>query len=212
MSPTADRLRRAAAVLGAVLLVAAGLVQATLGAVIPDWTGDKLAPVGLGLLTVGMGAGALLAAQELCKPDLSPGARAAWALGLVGPGLLALTTVGVLSYLPSFLLVSAGVLAVAPGWRESLRSVVAHWDRVLLSALGGAELLMAAGAAPPAMAVGAVGGTALILSAWLRAVPRTVRIGLVVLGTLPFAAVGWVAVVPVLLVIVAAPLARHAIR
>ncbi|MGD9990863.1 hypothetical protein [Pseudonocardia sp.] len=31
-------------VAGGALLVAAGLVQATLGAVIPDWTGDKLAP------------------------------------------------------------------------------------------------------------------------------------------------------------------------
>jgi hypothetical protein len=52
----------------------------------------------------------------------------------------------------------------------------------------------------------------LILSAWLRTVPRTVRIGLLVLGTLPFAAVGWVAVVPILLVIVATPLGRHAVR
>jgi hypothetical protein len=214
MSPTAGQLRRPAAVLGmtgAALLVAAGLIQTTLGAVIPDWTGDKPAPVGLGLLTVGMGAGALLAARRLRGPDLSPGVRAAWALGLVGPGLPALTTVGVLSYLPSFLLVSAGVLAVAHGWRESLRSVVAHWDRVLLSALGCCELLMAAGAAPLAMAVGAVCGTALIVSAWLRTVSRNVRIGLVLLGTLPFAAVGWVAVVPILLVIVAAPLARHAV-
>jgi hypothetical protein len=103
-------------------------------------------------------------------------------------------------------------LAIAPGWRESLRSVVAHWDQVLLSALGCCELLMAAGAAPLAMAVGAIGGSALVLSAWLRTVPRIVRIGLVVLGTLPFAAVGWVAVVPILLVIVAAPLARHPVR
>jgi hypothetical protein len=76
MSPTADQLRRPAAFLGltgAALLVAAGLIQTMLGAVIPDWTGDKPAPVGLGLLTVGMGAGTLLGARWLRSPDLSPG-------------------------------------------------------------------------------------------------------------------------------------------
>jgi hypothetical protein len=100
VSPSPDRLRRVAAVLGvagAVLLGTAGLIQTALGAVIPDWTGDKLAPVGLGLLTVGMGVGAVLAAVRLGKPDLSAGARTALAFGLVAPGLLSLTTVGVLS-------------------------------------------------------------------------------------------------------------------
>jgi hypothetical protein len=207
MSPSRDRLRRVAAVLGvagAVLLGTAGLIQTALGAVIPDWTGDKLAPVGLGLLTVGMGVGAVLAAVRLGKPDLSAGARTALAFGLVAPGLLSLTTVGVLSYLPSLLLVGAGILAVQPIWRESVRSIAANWDRVLLSALGCCELLMAAGAAPLPIAVGAVGGTMLIVGAWLRTASRSLLIGLVVLGTVPFAVTGWAAVVPLLVIIVVA--------
>ena len=58
---------------GALLLGVAGLVQATLGAVIPDWTGDKLAPVGLGLLTVGLAGLALAAARRVRPPGLPPG-------------------------------------------------------------------------------------------------------------------------------------------
>jgi hypothetical protein len=94
---------------GALLLGAAGLVQTTLGAVIPDWTGDKLAPVGLGLLTVGLAALALVAARRFRRPGRSPGQRAAGALALAGPGLLCLTTVGVLAWVPAVLLVAAGV-------------------------------------------------------------------------------------------------------
>jgi hypothetical protein len=196
---------------GALLLGAAGFVQITLGAVIPDWTGDKLAPVGLGLLTVGLAALALVAARRFLRADLSPGPRAAWALALVGPGLLCLTTVGVLAWAPAALLVAAGALAVADGARESARAVVAHWPQVLLSVLGGCQLLMAAAAPPWLMAVGAVSGTALVLAAWLPA--RTgVLVALVLLGTAPLAIAGWFALVPVLVAVVALPIAATILR
>jgi hypothetical protein len=196
---------------GALLLGAAGLVQTTLGAVIPDWTGDKLAPVGLGLLTVGLAAVALVTARRFLRPGLSPGQRAAGALGLAGPGLLCLTTVGVLAWVPAVLLVGAGALAVADGPREAARAVVAHWPQVLLSVLGGYELLMAAAAPPWLMAVGAVSGTALVLAAWLPA--RTgVLVALVLLGTAPLAVAGWFAVVPVLVAVVALPIAATVLR
>jgi len=195
---------------GAVLLGAAGLVQATLGAVIPDWTGAKLAPVGLGLLTVGLAGVALVAARRF-RTELSPGPRAAWALASAGPGLLCLSTVGVLAWAPAVLLVAAAVLAVADGPGDSARAVAAHWPQVLLSALGGFQLLMAAAAAPWVMAVGAVSGTALVLAAWLPARPA-VRVGLVLLGTVPLAVVGWYALVPLLVAAVALPIATAVLR
>ena len=195
---------------GAVLLGAAGLVQATLGAVIPDLTGAKLAPVGLGLLTVGLAGVALVAARRF-RTELSPGPRAAWALASAGPGLLCLSTVGVLAWAPAVLLVAAAVLAVADGPGDSARAVAAHWPQVLLSALGGFQLLMAAAAPPWVMAVGAVSGTALVLVAWLPARPA-VRVGLVLLGTVPLAVVGWYALVPLLVAAVALPIAAAVLR
>jgi hypothetical protein len=195
---------------GALLLGVAGLVQATLGAVIPDWTGDKLAPVGLGLLTVGLAGLALVAARRVL-PGLPPGQRAAWALGLAGPGLLCLSTVGVLAWVPAALLVAAAALTVAGGARESARAVAAHWPQVLLSALGLCELLMAAAAPPWLTAIGAVSGVALVLAAWLPA--RTgLRVALVLLGTAPLAIVGWFALVPPLVAVVALPLAAVVLR
>ncbi len=196
---------------GALLLGVAGLVQATLGAVIPDWTGDKLAPVGLGLLTVGLAALALVAARRVRLPGLPPGLRAAWALGLAGPGLLCLSTVGVLAWVPAALLVAAAALAVAGGARESARAVAAQWPQVLLSALGLGQLLMAAAAPPWLTVIGAVSGVALVLAAWLPA--RTgVLVALVLLGTAPLAIVGWFALVPPLVAVVALPIAAVVLR
>jgi hypothetical protein len=196
---------------GALLLGVAGLVQATLGAVIPDWTGDKLAPVGLGLLTVGLAALALVAARRVRLPGLPPGLRVAWALGLAGPGLLCLSTVGVLAWVPAALLVAAAALAVAGGARESARAVAAQWPQVLLSALGLGQLLMAAAAPPWLTAIGAVSGVALVLAAWLPA--RTgVLVALVLLGTAPLAIAGWFALVPPLVAVVALPIAAVVLR
>jgi hypothetical protein len=78
--------------------------------------------------------------------------------------------------------------------------------------LGGFELLMTAGAAPMLMIVGAVGGIALITAAWLRSAPGALLVGLVVVGTVPFAALAWTAVVPVLLAVAAALIAVPVIR
>ena len=76
---------------------------------------------------------------------------------------------------------------------------------------------MAAGAVPPLMVVGGIGGIVLIVVAWLRTVPAPVVAGLALVATLPFAVLGWTAVVPVLVGALAAGLtvlvyqeARHA--
>jgi len=202
-------MRRTAVLLGVAggaLLVVAGIVQATLGTVIPDWTGDKLAPVGLGLLTVGLGVVALVAARLLRSHG------PLWALALVGPGLLSLSTVGALAWLPAAVLTVAAVLVLAEDGRAVLHAVVAEPLRVLLSLLAGAELLMAAGAAPLLMLIGGLGGVALLAAAWLRTVPLGVHVGLALLGVLPFAGAAWAALVPVLLALVAAPLLVAVLR
>ncbi|WP_158703574.1 hypothetical protein [Pseudonocardia dioxanivorans] len=46
----------------------------------------------------------------------------------------------------------------------------------------------------------------------MRRLPRGPRIGLALLGVLPFAGVGWTALVPVLLALVATPLLVVALR
>ncbi len=170
---------------GSTLGVAAGIIQVSVGTQIPQWSGAKSAPVALGLLTIGLSlvAGWAAIAQRR-RPTVE--ARAACALGMIGPGLLCLSTVGGLWYLPAVLLVVAGVMTVE-GWRDTGRAVVENWFRVLLSALGGFEILMAAGASAVPMAVGVVSGLLLMIVPWLRRVSRRVWIGLVVAGTVPFA-------------------------
>ena len=94
-------------------------------------------------------------------------------------------------------------------WRDTAEMIARNWLRCLLSILGATEVLMAAGAAPHLMAVGAVGGLALIAAAWLPASP--IGLGaLVIIGTAPFAALGWT--VPVLLLVAAAVVAARLVQ
>lgn len=197
---------------GAALGIAAGLVQALAGYAIPEWTGAKLATGALGLLTVGLSVLAGLAALRQRDPALSALSRAACALGLIGPGLICLTTVGRLWYVPAVLLTTAGLLTVQR-WRATAQAVRDDWARVLLTVLGACELLMVASGPGLLMVVGALSAAALVTAAWWRSAPRRTVIGLVALGTIPFAAIGWTAVVPALLAIVAMllalPVRRH---
>ena len=183
---------------GAGLLLGAGLVQAVAGYAIPEWTGDKLAHGALGLLTVALAVLAGVAAVRQRSSRLSVLARAACACGMLGPGLLALTTVGRLAYLPAAFLTVAGVLAVEQ-WRATGAALVADWSRVLLTVLGCCELLLVAAGPGWLMLVGAFGGPALVVAAWWRSAPRRAVAGLVALGTLPLAALGWTVVVPLVL-------------
>ena len=60
---------------------------------------------------------------------------------------------------------------------------------------------MAAGAAPAPMVVGALGGACLVAAAWLGNRPRWRSWALVVAGTVPFAALAWMSIVPLLLTV-----------
>ena len=187
---------------GSLLGIAAGLVQATVGPRIPEWTGAKQAPIALGLLTVALSILAGLATLRQRRPDLSAMSRAACALGLIGPGLLCLSTVGRLWYLPALLMLVAGVLTV-DGWRRTASALASDWLRVLLSALAGCELLMAAAAPPALLVVGGLGAVALIAAAWVRFERRAYLWTLVLLGTVRFAALAWTSIVPLLLMVAA---------
>jgi hypothetical protein len=191
---------------GALLLVAAGVVQVVAGRAVPAWTGDKAAPVPLGLLTIALGALALLAARRAGR-DQAPGARAVTALGTAGPGLLCLSTVGRLAWLPAVLLVAAALLAVGREWRGVAAAVAGHRWRVLLGALGCCQWLMAAAAAPVPTVAAVAGGAALLVAAVLPRPRPAVLAVLVAVGVVPLALVGWAGVVPLVVALVALPVA-----
>ncbi|MFD3403637.1 hypothetical protein ACFWUU_23335 [Kribbella sp. NPDC058693] len=193
---------------GAALGMVAGLVQALAGYGIPEWTGNKLATGALGLLTLALSALAGLAALRQRDPGLSVLSRALCALGLIGPGLLCLTTVGRLWYIPAILLTTAGLLTIE-SWRATVTALRQDWTRVLLTVLALCQLLMVASGPALLMVVGALSAVALATAAWRRSASRRTVYSLVALGTIPFAALGWTAVVPVLLAVIAASVAPH---
>ncbi|MFJ1760077.1 hypothetical protein ACIOD2_07160 [Amycolatopsis sp. NPDC088138] len=196
---------------GALLGVVAGLIQATVGAGIPELTGDKLAHGALGLLTTALAAVAGFAALRQRKAGLSVLSRAACSLALIGPGLLCLTTVGRLWYLPAALLTTAGVLTV-DSWRDTAAALVRSGPRVLLTALAGCEVLMAAAGPALLMVVGGLGAAALVAAAWWRTAPRSAVLALVLSGTVPFGLLGWTALVPLVLAVLALLLSLPLLR
>ena len=197
-------------VTGGALGVLAGVVQATVGGHLPAWSGNKLDPARLGVLTIALALLAIVAAARQREPDLRVGPRAACSLVILVPALLCFSTVGRLWYLPGLLLLLAAVRTI-DSFSSTARLIARNWLRCLLAALGAAELLMAAGASPPVLVVGAIGGTALIAAASL-ATSRLALAGLTTLGSVPFASVAWTAVLPFVLLLAAAGIVVALIR
>ncbi len=203
LTPTPSRRRRLAArlgIAGGALGVAAGLVQLSVGARLPELTGAKSSPVALGLLTVAVSLLAGGAALRQREPAVTIGGRTACAAALILAGLLSITTVGVLWFATGPLLLVAGVLTVDDG-RATLRQVRSTWPRTLVTVLGASQLLMAAGAGPLVASVGAVSGAALVAAAWIRPARRGVLVALLLVGTVPMAALAWTAVAPLLVLL-----------
>ena len=202
--------RRAAGLLsltGAGLGVLAGVLQATIGTTIPSWTGAKQAPVALGLLTIGLSAVAAVAAAALLAPiGRRSGLRLAAATAVAVVAGVCFSTVGRLWLVPGPLLLVGAALSIED-YRAAAADVRRNWLRVLLASGGGFELLMAAGASPLVLVIGGVGGVALIASAGVGRHAARGAAGLMVLGTVPFAAVAWSGIVPVLLLLLVAALA-----
>ncbi len=200
---------------GAALGVAAGVIQASVGARIPAWTGAKANPLGLGLLTILLSLIALTSAAILRKAEsLTSGRRAGAAIGLLVPAGLCLSTVGRLGYLPGVLLLTAVGFTVAAGEVRGLAAVIrANWLSGLVSALGAFELLMAVTVGPAAvLATGVVGGLALIATPWLTARSRTGAIALLLAGTVPFAVLTWWSVATPLLAVLGLVIGLSIIR
>ena len=181
------------------------------GSQIPAWSGAKADPRALGLLTVLLSALALLAALRQSRLGLTTGLRGLAALALLVPGLLCLTTVGRLWYLPGLLIISAGILTV-DSWTDTASVVRQNWLRCLLSGLGACQLLMAAGSTGVVSLVGVGSGIALIAAAFWPNPQRWALLGLIIIGTVPFAALAWTALVPVLVVLVTAAVAVPLVR
>jgi hypothetical protein len=129
--PTRRRLATWLGAAGGGVGILAGLVQTTVGSLIPEWSGAKADPRALGLLTILLSAVALLAALRQSRPGLTTGLRGVAALALLVPGLLCLTTVGRLWYLPGLLNLSAGFLTV-DSWTDTWSLIRQNWLRCLL--------------------------------------------------------------------------------
>jgi hypothetical protein len=193
--PSRAARRRLAGTLGLTgggLGIAAGIIQAVAGSRIPAWAGGKASPVPLGLLTIVLSAVALACGLGLLAKRASPGRCAALAAGLVIPAGICFTTVGMLWYLPGTLLLAATVIAVLAGPPAGVVAAVRHnWLRVLVSVLGGYEILLAPGAGAATAVLGLTGGLVVIAAPW--AGRRSPALGAVLLavGTMPFALVMW---------------------
>ena len=206
--------------IGGSLGIAAGVLQATIGSRIPDWSGNKDSHVGLGLLTIALSATTLAVAARKLRAATVPGPEtlSAITLWLAAVALLCSTTVGRLWAIPGALMLAAsGLTFAACGW-HSFRAILAtNWLRGLLGLLGVFEILMAISAASvTTVAAGVVAGGTLIAAAIISKPTRRSLVTVLVAATLPFVALTWWTIVTPLLSVVALAVAlaatRHSVR
>jgi hypothetical protein len=108
-------------VLGSVLGAAAGIVQAGWGSSIPDWTGNKLHPVQLGVVTIVLSLLCLACVGHLVRAgDAPPWRRSAAAFLIVASAAVCFTTVGRLWFVPGPLLIAAAALLWWPPERRAV--------------------------------------------------------------------------------------------
>lgn len=86
-----------------------------------------------------------------------------------------------------------------------------NWLSVLISTLGGIELLMAVSAAPvTTMVIGVIGGLALVVAPWISSVG--LRVVLLSVGALPFAVLTWWSLASPLLAVLALAIGLTTLR
>lgn len=196
---------------GGSLGVLAGTAQATIGPRISAWSGAKAEPTLLGLLTVLLSAIAI-ASSWFIRPAQAPShaRRFAALAGLLVPAAVCFTTVGRLWYVPGVLLFTAAFqLVKIDGLRRVVHTAWRRRDALLLTGLGGFEMLMAATAAPLGTAViGVGGGLLLAVSTWLHTGPK-VGWSLIALATVPFALLTWWSLATPLVAATALLIAAH---
>jgi hypothetical protein len=107
MTSTGYRLGIAGGILG----IAAGSVQWAFGSEIPEWTGNKLHPVQLGIITIALSLLALACVRFLsARPGAPPWQRGLALLGLLAAAGICFTTVGRLWFVPGPLLIASAIL------------------------------------------------------------------------------------------------------
>jgi len=95
---------------GAGLGILAGIVQWTFGNEIPEWTGDKLHPVQLGIITIVLSLLAGAAVSYLARNrEVKDWHRWVAMLAIFVAAGICFTTVGRLWFVPGLLLIVAGV-------------------------------------------------------------------------------------------------------
>jgi hypothetical protein len=107
-----------AGVAGAALGIVAGIAQWAFGNQIPEWTGNKLHPVQLGIITIALSLIALAAVVFAHRdPTIPLRVRVALAVAILLAAVVCFTTVGRLWYVPGPLLIAAAglLLAASPG-------------------------------------------------------------------------------------------------
>jgi len=194
VSARSDRYAAWAGLLGGVLGVAAGIVQAAVGTELGAWAGSKADPVPLGLLTVGLSGLALSAALVRRRALRPPGAedRTVVAGAWLVAGTVCFSTVGRLWWLPGVLLLSAVAAEVSAAPVGVARAVRRAWPAILTGILGSCLMLVAATADKPLLLwPGLAAGLAVTAAPWVAG--RSVRIaaGILLLGALPYAALTW---------------------
>jgi hypothetical protein len=101
---------------GAALGMLAGIVQWAFGSEIPDWTGNKLHPVQLGIITILLSSLAFASVRFAARnPEALAWQKAAAWIGILAPAGICFTTVGRLWFLPGPLLIVAALLLLRPG-------------------------------------------------------------------------------------------------
>jgi hypothetical protein len=204
-----SRLQRpgaAAAGLGATLGVAAGIVELSVGPHIRNWVGDKQDTTRLGLATIVLSLIALAAAAGWRRQRTpTTGMQLLVAAALLVPGLICFTTVGRLWYAPGVLLL-AGACAALIDLREGARdigvTISRYWLAALTSVLAAFYVFLGATALGIAGVLGILGGIAVFaaLAASTR-IPKRLRPLVLLVATLPFAALTWWSVITPLLAI-----------
>jgi hypothetical protein len=113
-----------AGVAGATLGIVAGAAQWGFGNEIPEWTGSKLHPVQLGIITIALSLIALAAVAFAHRnPTISARVRVALAVAILLPAVVCFTTVGRLWYVPGPLLIIAAGFLLAGSGRAPGRAV-----------------------------------------------------------------------------------------
>jgi phosphatidylglycerophosphate synthase len=107
-------------VVGSILGLAAGAVQWALGADIPEWTGNKMHPVQLGIITIALSLLTLACVSYLenhREGSLTP--RLTVGFLMLAATVVCFTTVGRLWFLPGALLLASLVLLFSGRPRRS---------------------------------------------------------------------------------------------